>query len=146
MSSLVVLRAARLGLTAPRLARTWLGVTAPWLARTWIVLAVIATLACNVGYGAEYRLARRAVVRLTGRGVRRAAEVAMTMTRGEPSRKPVPAQLDTAPEVPAALNGHASMAAEIFKEDLTAARCREYAVSGRRCTWVSPAPSRYAST
>ena len=68
------------------------------------------------------------------------------MTRGEPSRKPVPAEPDTAPEVPAALNCHSAKAAEIFKEDLTAAGCRECAVSGRRCTWVSPAPSRYAST
>src|SRR5262249_15173493 len=144
--SLVVLRAARLGLTAPRLARTWLGVTAPWLARTWIVLAVIATLACNVGYGAEDRLGRGGGVRLAGPGGRRAARGGEGRARGEAARKPVLAELDTAPEVPAALNGHASMAAEIFKEDLTAARCREYAVSGRRCTWVSPAPSRYAST
>jgi len=42
VSSLVVVRAARLG------------VTALWLAHTWLVLAVIATLACNVGYRAEY--------------------------------------------------------------------------------------------
>jgi Protein of unknown function (DUF2637) len=38
VSSLVMLRAARIG------------VSAPWLARTGLVLAVIATLACNVGY------------------------------------------------------------------------------------------------
>ena len=44
------------------------------------------------------------------------------MTRGEPSRKPVPAEPDTAPEVPAALHGHADMAAEIFKKDLTAGK------------------------
>src|SRR5258706_12316291 len=39
VSSLVMLRAARIG------------VSAPWLARTGLVLAVIPTLACNVGDG-----------------------------------------------------------------------------------------------
>ncbi len=39
VSSLVMLRSARLG------------VSAPWLARTGLVLAVGATLACNVAYG-----------------------------------------------------------------------------------------------
>jgi hypothetical protein len=39
VASLVMLRAARMN------------VTAPWLARTGLVLAVLATLACNVAYG-----------------------------------------------------------------------------------------------
>jgi hypothetical protein len=108
VSSLVMLRAARIG------------VTAPGLARAGLVLAVIATLACNVGYGVKHGWPGALLSGWPAVAFVVAAEVAITMTRREPSRNAVPARADTAPEVPAALNGHASKASEIFSEDLAA--------------------------
>jgi hypothetical protein len=67
VSSLVMLRAARIG------------VSAPWLARTGLVLAVIATLACNVGYGVAHGRARR-----TGNGYTRTRGA----SRAQRSRRP----------------------------------------------------------
>ena len=77
VSSLVMLRAARLG------------VTAPGLARTGLILAIIATLACNVGYGVAHGWPGALLSGWPAVAFVVAAEVAITMTRREPSRKPV---------------------------------------------------------
>jgi hypothetical protein len=103
-----------------RAART--GVSASWLARTGLVLAVIATLACNVGYGAAHGwpgalLSGRPAVAFVV-----AAETAITMTRQRPAGHTAPEQPGTVPEPPAGLSGHAEKAAELFAEDLAAGR------------------------
>ena len=70
VSSLVMLRAARIG------------VSAPWLARTGLVLAVIATLGCNVGYGVAHGWPGALLSGWPAVAFVVAAEVAITMTRG----------------------------------------------------------------
>ena len=105
VSSLVMLRAARTG------------VSAPWLARTGLVLAVIATLACNVGYGVAHGWPGALLSGWPAVAFVVAAETAITMTRQRPSA-PAPAADTPLPEPPASLNGHADRAAEIFSEDL----------------------------
>ena len=108
VSSLVMLRAARIG------------VSAPWLARTGLVLAVIATLACNVGYGVAHGWPGALLSGWPAVAFVVAAEVAITMTRRQPSRDQAPAPDTAVPEVPASLNGHAEKAAELFAADLAA--------------------------
>jgi hypothetical protein len=103
VSSLVMLRAARIG------------VLAPWLARTGLVLAVIATLACNVGYGVAHGWPGALLSGWPAVAFVVAAETAIMMTRQRP---PAPATDIPVPEPPASLNGHADRAAEIFSEDL----------------------------
>ena len=58
-ASLVMLRAARAGMATP------------WLARTMLGLAVTATLAANIGYGAAVRRDRGAAVRVASGRLRR---------------------------------------------------------------------------
>ena len=77
VSSLVMLRAARIG------------VSAPWLARTGLVLAVIATMACDVGYGVAHGWPGALLSGWPAVAFVVAAEVAITMTRRKPSRKVV---------------------------------------------------------
>jgi len=77
VSSLVMLRSARLG------------VASPGLARTGLILAIIATLACNVGYGVAHGWPGALLSGWPAVAFVVAAEVAITMTRREPSRKPV---------------------------------------------------------
>ena len=117
VSSLVMLRAARTG------------VSAPWLARTGLVLAVIATLACNVGYGVAHGWPGALLSGWPAVAFVVAAEAAITMTR---QPEPAPATDTAVPEPPAALNGHGHAAAELFADDLASATCRGYAVSARR--------------
>jgi Protein of unknown function (DUF2637) len=105
VSSLVMLRSARTG------------VSAPWLARTGLVLAVIATLACNVGYGVAHGWPGALLSGWPAVAFVVAAETAITMTRQRPA---APATDTAVPEPPAGLNGHADRAAEIFSEDLAA--------------------------
>ena len=107
VSSLVMLRAARIG------------VSAPWLARTGLVLAVIATLACNVGYGVAHGWPGALLSGWPAVAFVVAAETAITMTRQRPAA-PASEQPGTVPEPPAGLNGHADRAAEIFADDLAA--------------------------
>ncbi len=81
VSSLAMLRSARLGLTAP------------WLARTMLLLAVAATLACNVAYGLPHGwpgalLSGWPAVAFVG-----SAEVAISMSR---KRSPKPDTARTA--------------------------------------------------
>jgi Protein of unknown function (DUF2637) len=94
VSSLVMLRAARIG------------VSAPWLARTGLVLAVIATLACNVGYGVAHGWPGALLSGWPAVAFVVAAETAITMTRQRPAA-PAPAADTPVPETPAGLNGHA---------------------------------------
>lgn len=108
VSSLVMLRAARTG------------VSAPWLARTGLVLAVIATLACNVGYGVAHGWPGALLSGWPAVAFVVAAETAITMTRQRPAGHPAPATDTPVPEPPAALNGHAGRAAELFADDLAA--------------------------
>jgi hypothetical protein len=103
VSSLVMLRAARTG------------VSAPWLARTGLVLAVIATLACNVGYGVAHGWPGALLSGWPAVAFVVAAETAITMTRQRPA---VPEADIPLPEPPAALNGHGHAAAELFADDL----------------------------
>jgi hypothetical protein len=100
-----------------RAART--GVSAPWLARTGLVLAVIATLACNVGYGVAHGWPGALLSGWPAVAFVVAAETAITMTRQRPAR-PASATEIPVPEPPAELNGHADRAAEIFADDLAA--------------------------
>jgi hypothetical protein len=106
VSSLVMLRAARLS------------VTAPWLARTGLILAIMATLACNVGYGVAHGWPGALLSGWPAVAFVVAAEVAITMTRREPSRKAAPPAQVPVPEVPAGLNGHTDRARELFADDL----------------------------
>jgi hypothetical protein len=105
VSSLVMLRAARIG------------VSAPWLARTGLVLAVIATLACNVGYGVAHGWPGALLSGWPADAFVVAAETAITMTRQRPA---APAADTGVSEPPAALNGHADRARELFAADLAA--------------------------
>ena len=75
VSSLVMLRAARTG------------VSAPWLARTGLVLAVIATLACNVGYGVAHGWPGALLSGWPAVAFVVAAEAAITMTRQRPGAR-----------------------------------------------------------
>ena len=85
-SSLVMLRAAR---TA---------VSAPWLARTGLVLAVAATLACNVAYGLPHGWPGALLSGWPAVSFVVAAEMAIAMTRRRPASRgraspaPVPAR------------------------------------------------------
>ncbi len=106
VSSLVMLRAARTG------------VSAPWLARTGLVLAVIATLACNVGYGAAHGWPGALLSGWPAVAFVVAAETAITMTRQRPAGHPAPAPDTSVPEPPASLNGQGHQAAELFADDL----------------------------
>ena len=71
-SSLVMLRAARTG------------VTAPWLARAGLFLAVAATVACNVGYGLPHGWPGALLSGWPAVAFVVAAETAITMTRRKP--------------------------------------------------------------
>ena len=104
VSSLVMLRAARIG------------VSAPWLARTGLVLAVIATLACNVGYGAAHGWPGALLSGWPAVAFVVAAETAITMTRRRPA---APAPDTAVPEPPASLNGQGHAAAQLFAADLS---------------------------
>src|SRR6266851_4609250 len=106
VSSLVMLRAARTG------------VSAPWLARTGLVLAVIATLACNVGYGVAHGWPGALLSGWPAVAFVVAAETAITMTRQRPAGHTAPEAEIPVPEPPAALNGHGHAAAELFADDL----------------------------
>ena len=89
VSSLVMLRAARTG------------VSAPWLARTGLVLAVIATLACNVGYGVAHGWPGALLSGWPAVAFVVAAETAITMTRQRPAASAEPASDTAVPEPPA---------------------------------------------
>ncbi len=105
VSSLVMLRAARTG------------VSAPWLARTGLVLAVIATLACNVGYGVAHGWPGALLSGWPAVAFVVAAETAITMTRQRPAAPATEAEVHV-PVPPAALNGHGHQAAELFAAEL----------------------------
>ena len=124
VSSLVMLRAARTG------------VSAPWLARTGLVLAVIATLACNVGYGVAHGWPGALLSGWPAVAFVVAAETAITMTRQRPA---APATDTAVPEPPASLNGHCRpVRPRSSPRILPVAECPEYAVSAARCTWDRP--------
>jgi len=73
-SSLVMLRAARTN------------VSAPWLAGTGLVLAVLATLACNVAYGLPHGWPGALLSGWTAVAFVVAAEMAIAMTRRRPAK------------------------------------------------------------
>lgn len=77
VSSLAMLRSARLGLTAP------------WLARTMLLLAVAATLACNVAYGLPHGVPGALLSGWPAVAFVGSAEVAISMSRRRPPRTPV---------------------------------------------------------
>ena len=85
VSSLVMLRAARIG------------VSAPWLARTGLVLAVIATLACNVGYGVAHGWPGALLSGWPAVAFVVAAETAITMTRQRRLGTPHPQRIQPYP-------------------------------------------------
>jgi hypothetical protein len=72
VASLVMLRAARTN------------VSAPWLARTGLVLAVVATLACNVAYGLPHGWPGALLSGWPAVAFVVAAEMAISMTRRRP--------------------------------------------------------------
>lgn len=69
VSSLAMLRSARLGLSAP------------WLARTMLLLAVGATLACNIGFGLPHGLPGALLSGWPAVAFVGSAEVAISMSR-----------------------------------------------------------------
>jgi hypothetical protein len=74
VASLVMLRAARTN------------VSAPWLARTGLVLAVMATLACNVAYGLPHGWPGALLSGWPAVAFVVSAEMAISMTRRRPAR------------------------------------------------------------
>lgn len=74
VASLVMLRAARTN------------VSAPWLARTGLVLAVLATLACNVAYGLPHGWPGALLSGWPAVAFVVAAEMAISMTRRRPAK------------------------------------------------------------
>lgn len=76
VASLVLLRSARLG------------VSAPWLARTGLVLAVAATLGCNVAFGLPHGWPGALLSGWPAVGFVVAAEMAISMTRKRPRPAP----------------------------------------------------------
>lgn len=74
VASMAMLRAARLG------------VTAPWLARSMLMLAVGATLACNVAYGLPHGWPGALLSGWPAIAFIGSAEVAITMSRKRPQR------------------------------------------------------------
>jgi hypothetical protein len=124
-----------------------IGVSAPWLARTGLILAVIATLACNVGYGVAHAWPGALLSGWPAVAFVVAAETTITMTRQRPSAPaPVPASGPSVPEVPAGLNGHADRAAEIFAEDLAPWRHARSTAHPARDASRTAALSRSGST
>ena len=125
-ASLVLLRAARAGLAAPRLAQVMLG------------LAVVATLAANVANGARYGLAGALLSGWPAVAFIGSAEMALGMVRrtrqagpedagaaehGAPALPAVPAQVH---DVPAEANGHdpdlAAFATELARGEVPTIR------------------------
>lgn len=100
-ASLAMLRAARAGLGTPHLARFMLG------------LAVAATLAANLAYGARFGVTGSLLSGWPAVAFIGSAELAIGMARRARQAAPVP-------DVPAELNGHAHAAAELFAADLEA--------------------------
>jgi hypothetical protein len=103
-ASLVMLRAARAGLGTPVLARTMLG------------LAVAATLAANVAYGVPYGLTGALLSGWPAVAFIGCAEMAIGMVRRQVYGS------TSVLAVPAALNGEAHQAAELFADDIAAGR------------------------
>jgi len=100
-ASLVMLRAARLQ------------VPTPWLARLMLAASVAATLAANISYGSAYGVAGALLSGWPAVAFIGSAEMAIGMVR----------RTRTAPApVPAELNGHGHAAAELFAADLEAGR------------------------
>ena len=106
-ASLAMLLAARAGLGTPRLARFMLG------------LAVAATLASNVAYGARFGITGSLLSGWPAVAFIGSAELAIGMARRARQVEPVP---EGVPDVPAELNGHAHAAAELFAADIEAGR------------------------
>ena len=85
-SSLVMLRAARTN------------VSAPWLARGGLVLAVVATLACNVAYGLPHGWPGALLSGWPAVAFIVAAEMAISMTRRRPVKVAASGQEDKKPD------------------------------------------------
>jgi hypothetical protein len=91
VSSLVMLRAARLG------------VSTPWLARSGLGLAIVATLACNVAYGLPHGATGALLSGWPAVAFVVAAEMAISMTRRRaPAQRYAPADDVHRSAVPAA--------------------------------------------
>lgn len=95
VASLVMLRAARAG------------VSTPWLARTGLSLAVLATLACNVAYGLPHGWPGALLSGWPAVSFVVAAEMAISMSRKRPQRgherAPEAATVRTSKRTPAAV-------------------------------------------
>jgi hypothetical protein len=87
VASLVMFRAARTN------------VSAPWLARTGLVLAVLATLACNVAYGLPHGWPGALLSGWPAVAFVVAAEMAISMTRRRPVKVATSGHADTAKPV-----------------------------------------------
>ncbi|MGP0027915.1 MAG: DUF2637 domain-containing protein [Streptosporangiaceae bacterium] len=124
-ASLVLLRAARAGLSAP------------WLAQAMLGLAVVATLAANVAYGARFGITGSLLSGWPAVAFIGSAEMAIGMTRraraGTSHPSPVPALAPVPAGVPAdvpgpepvpgpgyGLNGHGADAERVFAAELAA--------------------------
>jgi len=110
-ASLAMLRAARAGLGTPRLARFMLG------------LAVAATLASNVAYGARFGITGSLLSGWPAVAFIGSAELAIGMARRARQAAPVPADVPASAPVPVpvpALNGHGHEAERIFAAELAA--------------------------
>jgi hypothetical protein len=106
-----MLRTARAGLVTPRLARFMLG------------LAVAATLASNVAYGARFGITGSLLSGWPAVAFIGSAELAIGMARRARQAAPVPAAVPAPEPVPAAgygLNGHGHEAERIFAAELAA--------------------------
>jgi hypothetical protein len=120
-ASLAMLRAARAGLGTPHLARFMLG------------LAVAATLASNVAYGARFGLTGSLLSGWPAVAFIGSAELAIGMARRARQAAPVPGDVPVPVPVPAAvpasapahvpvsaLNGHGHEAERLFADELAA--------------------------
>ena len=107
-ASLAMLRTARAGLDTPRLARFMLG------------LAVAATLASNIAYGARFGITGSLLSGWPAVAFIGSAELAIGMARRARQAAPVP---DAVPAVPApgyTLNGHGTEAERVFAAEIEA--------------------------
>ena len=110
-ASLAMLRAARAGLGTPRLARFMLG------------LAVAATLASNVAYGARFGITGSLLSGWPAVAFIGSAELAIGMARRARQAGPVPEGVPDPEPVPApgyGLNGHGTEAERVFAAEIEA--------------------------
>lgn len=97
------------------------GLSTPWLARYILTLGVLATLGANIGYGAPYGWSGELLSGWPAVAFVGSVEMVLSMVR-RARTEPALATDTGVPEPPAALNGHAERAAELFAADVAAGK------------------------